>query len=308
VIVDKVQIHLKSGNGGEGAVTTMRLSVRRAIGGGGDGGNGGSVIIQVSPHLYDLSKFQKNMRFCAENGGRGGDHNKKGRDGEDVIINVPKGTLIRGAEGDIIVDLTQDGQQFMACRGGRGGKGNYRRNYSTPPQEGQSKQVVLDYRICNDVAILGFANTGKTSLFNKITGKSYKVAEYPFTTTSSVWADCEIGVNKFTILDTPPLKKSTAQKSFENTFLKHLYRSKIILLISDNSIDAEKEFVLLKEEVNRIDENLLKDKKNFYLLSKVDKIDKTIDLDNVIPISVEKNKGIEKLKQNIIDYLEKKEE
>ena len=161
----------------------MSLSSRKVVGGGGDGGKGGDVILQINPHLYDLSKFKGNKKFIAKDGERGKEKNKKGKDAPALIVNVPCGTRVVEKD-QLIVDLINEGDEFLICHGGAGGKGNYKRDYNIPAQEGQAKEVVLDYRIPNDVAILGFPNSGKTSLFNILTGHNYKVAHYPFTTTS----------------------------------------------------------------------------------------------------------------------------
>ncbi|MDP2923012.1 MAG: GTPase [Candidatus Omnitrophota bacterium] len=304
MIIDEVKIYLKAGNGGEGSFSSMKLSPRRLVGGGGDGGKGANVIFKVSPHLSDLVKFNDNKKFIAQGGERGREYNKKGKNGVDLIVNVPAGTMVLDLEGSVIVDLIEENQEYLICQGGAGGKGNYKKLYSIPAEKGQEKEVILYYCVPNDVAIVGFANCGKTSLFNKFTGKSYKVAPYPFTTKACVWAPVSVDFKKFTVLDTPPLKKSLENSDIKHRFLRHLSRSKIILLLSEDLENYAQEFALLKKEISSFDPQLLEGKKLFYLLCKVDKIDKReLKIKGVIPISVEKDKGIEELKKKIIKTL-----
>ncbi|MFA6281125.1 MAG: GTPase [Candidatus Omnitrophota bacterium] len=304
MIVDEVKIYLKAGDGGEGSSSSMKYSVRRIIGGGGDGGRGGDVIFKVSPHHSDLVKFNDKKRITAENGERGKEYNKKGKHGEPAIIYVPKGTEVVDLDGNVIIDLNQDDQEYLICRGGNGGIGNFKKLYVLPAEKGQEKEVILYYCIPNDVTIVGFANTGKTSLFNALTGKSYKVADYPFTTTSCVWAPVEFKSVKFTVMDTPAIKKDSQDNYAHNWFFKHLFRSKIVLFVSDDSSSCEEDFLLLKKEISAFDKELLKGKKNFYLLNKVDRIDKNkVDFKTIIPISVTTNTGIEELKKKITKTL-----
>lgn len=303
MIVDTVQIFLKAGKGGEGASTTMKLSARKIIGGGGDGGRGGDVILRVNPHLYDLSKFRMNECFTAEDGWRGKEYNKNGRRGKDLIVDVPAGTLVCDLEGNTIVDLDGERKEFLVGRGGAGGRGNYRRPQAIPAHPGQEREVILDYRIPADAVILGLPNTGKTALFNKLTGKSCKVADYPFTTTSCVWAGCGKEEGRFVVLDTPPLKIITPARRKENAFLKHLRRAKVILWLSDCAASVRGQFRVAAAAVNCFDASLLNKKKNFYLLTKIDKIDRIVSQDEVIPISVKEDRGIEALRRAIGDYL-----
>ena len=318
MIIDKVTIYLRSGRGGQGCSTLTRLSSRKVIASGGDGGKGGDVILRVSPHLYDLSKFRGSKKFIAPSGERGRARNQKGRDGEDLIVNVPSGTRVLagkavpsgvgeatppGADDKVIADLVGQGAEFLICRGGRGGKGNYKRDYLISAQGPEEKEVTLDYRIPNDVAILGFANSGKTSLFNALTGQERKVAEYAFTTTSCFWANSDHEFKRSVVLDTPPFKKSKdSSPRAENIFLRHIFRSKILLLLSDRA-SAEDDFKGLEKEISAFDESLLKTKKIFYLLSKIDTIDRKSPKRGFLAISINKPETIEALKEKISQSL-----
>ncbi|MCK9614282.1 MAG: 50S ribosome-binding GTPase [Candidatus Omnitrophica bacterium] len=306
MIIDEVKVYFKAGCGGEGSFSSMKYSARRVIGGGGDGGRGGDVILKVSPHLSDLIKFNERRKFVAEDGEKGKEYNKKGKHGESLFVYVPKGTQIVDLDGNLIIDLNEDSQEYLICKGGAGGKGNFKKLYSLPAQSGEEKEAILYYCIPNDVAIAGFANSGKTSLFNKLTGKSYAVADYPFTTRACIWAPVEFESRKFTIMDTPPIKKNSKNIYLENSFLKHLFRSKIILLVSDNHCEFKSEFSALKKEISSFDKLLTSGKKIFYLLNKVDKIDRnTINLKGVIPVSTIDDTGIEELKKKLIKHFVK---
>jgi len=303
VIIDKVTIYLRSGKGGEGSSNVTSLSSRKVVASGGDGGKGGDVIFKVSPHLYDVSKFRGRKKFIAFNGEKGRASNQKGRDAEDLIVNVPSGTLVL-KDNKVITDLVGQGAEFLICKGGRGGKGNYKRDYLMPAQAPQENEVTLDYRIPNDVAILGFANSGKTSLFNALTGQKRKVAEYAFTTSSCFWSNSDYRFERFVVLDTPPFKKSKDSLHLaENVFLRHIFRSKILLLLSDKA-SAGDDFRSLEKEISVFDDSLLKTKRIFYLLTKVDTIDSKKVNKRFLKISINKPKTIEALKEKISKSLD----
>ncbi len=191
----------------------------------------------------------------------------------------------------------------MVCKGGSGGKGNYKRDFTLPAEKGEEKYLDLDYRIPNDVAILGLVNSGKTSLFNALTGQSSKVAGYPFTTTSCFWSNCEYEFERFVVLDNPPFKISkNLQNLAENDFLKHIFRSKILLLLSENKDSCMGDFKAIEREISLYDKSLLDNKKIFYLLTKVDTIDKK-KKDKILPVSANNPESIEALKRKITDNL-----
>ena len=306
MIIDKVTIYLRSGKGGEGSSNLIKLSSRKVIASGGDGGKGGDVILKVSPHLYDLSKFRGKKKFIASNGESGKARNQRGRDAENLIVNVPSGTRVLAGEAApsgkndrLIADLVGQGEEFLICEGGKGGKGNQKRNYSLPAQGFREKEVTLDYRIPNDVAILGFANSGKTSLFNALTEQDRKVAEYAFTTTSCFWANSDHEFERFVVLDNPPFKKSKDSSQLaENIFLRHIFRSKILLLLSDRVL-FEEDYKGLKKEISLASSSLLKTKKIFYLLSKVDTIDRKKINKRFLTVSINQPETIEALKEKI---------
>lgn len=301
MIVDQIKLYLKAGNGGEGFSSTRSNASRKLVGDGGNGGHGGNIVFKANPHLYDLNKFKYKRKFIAEDGRSGREHNKTGANGHELVVNVPLGTILKDLQGNVIFDFLKE-EEFSTCRGGRGGEGNYKRAYTIPAQSGEEKEVLLDYRVINDIAIVGPANSGKTSLFNKLTNKNHKTAAYPFTTTACSWAQYKTTARDFIVLDTPPIKKSAPRLCADNSFLKHLYRSKIIIFLSGEPDFFEEEFSTIKDEIKQQDVALLKDKKIFYLLNKVDKIDKMPCSWAVLFVSVEKNIGIKQLKLLLSRY------
>ncbi len=270
MIVDTVTVIFRSGAGGQGCSHFGKLGTGRIVGTGGDGGDGGDVLVRASPHLYDLSKFSNNKTFIARDGERGREWNKTGKNASDLLVDVPCGTRLV-CEGILLADLVQAGSTHRLCQGGSGGKGNNRRNFTVAAQNPQEKQVTLDFRIPNDVAIVGFANSGKTSLFNALTGKSHKVADYPFTTTACSCAEADWKRERFIVLDTPAVKKlkpSNAHSKNENLFLRHLLRSRIILCLSDDSLEYQGQWRQLREEIARFDASLLEGKQIVQVITK----------------------------------------
>ncbi|MFA7676718.1 MAG: GTPase [Candidatus Omnitrophota bacterium] len=303
MILDRTKVYLRSGSGGEGDSTLMSISSRKLKAYGGDGGKGGDVIIKISPHLYDLSKFRGSKKFIASNGTRGGANNKKGQNAGNLIVSVPEGTRVIWQD-KVIADLNGPEKEFLICRGGAGGKGNYKRNYTVAPGLGEEKEVTLDYRIPNEVALVGMSNAGKSSLFNALTGQNQKVADYPFTTRSCLWAGSEYNFKVFRVMDTPPVKvKKENSQIQENDFLRHLFRSRIVIVVGDEIQSWKKDLEAVKEETSLYDIGVLKEKKFFYLLNKIDKIDVNLIPKGVLAVSAKSGQGMDILKKQIVEYL-----
>jgi GTP-binding protein len=296
VIIDQVKLHLKAGKGGDGGYSFSRRG-EKTIGDGGDGGRGADIILRTDPNLYDLSKFKYKRKFAASSGERGGSSGKKGKSAKPLFITVPPGCLVKDLEENLIVDLKKVGHEFLIASGGRGGKGNYKRDYAQEGESGEEKEIILDYRAICDVAIIGFPNVGKTSLFNYLSGKSHRVASYPFTTAYCSWAVCEYGFRRYTLLDAPPLRDKPQVLAEEN-FLKHLYRAVVILILVDDPKESRGQIKKIKEKIAKFDRNYL-NKKFFYLLNKIDKIDKGFKMRGFICISCKEGWGIDLLIEKI---------
>jgi len=297
VIVDSVTLFLSAGCGGKGATSFIRKR-KRLVGDGGEGGRGGDIFLEANRNLYDLSKFKYKRKFKAPDGERGKARRKKGKDASSLVIPVPCGTLVKDLEERIIADLKKDKERVCVVRGGEGGRGNFRREEAERGKEGERKEIILDYRILSDIAIVGFANTGKTSLFNYLTGKNFKVADYPFATTSCMWAPFRKNYREFIVLDTPPLKEKG-----ENNFLKHLFRVKLIIIVVDNYPEIEEEVNSVKKLINDFDSSYL-NKNFFYLCNKIDKIDKSFKRERrFFYLSTKTGEGVEALEDRILKVL-----
>ena len=272
MFIDEVKIYLKAGDGGKGSFSFIKKQGYKTIGSGGCGGKGADIIIKVNTGLYDLSKFKYKRKFKADNGAPGSSNNKTGKSAKDLFIEVPPGTLIKNQKGQIIADLAGPSSQFLAAKGGRGGRGNYKNQSMLPPQEGEEVELVLDYRIPNDIALVGFPNCGKTSLFNLLTGQKAKVASYPFTTRFPFWSQLNFEGKQKVILDLPAVseEKDSAEKN-NLGFLKHLWRSEAVFFMASAEGNFNRDFSLLRQILLGYDRYILNNKQIHYIISKTDR-------------------------------------
>ena len=189
--VDTAKITVRSGNGGNGVVSFHREKYVAAGGpDGGDGGRGGNIVVEVNDHMSTLMDFRYKRKYVAGNGGDGSGKRCTGRDGEDLVIKVPRGTIIRDAETREIIRDMSDDRPFILCKGGRGGWGN--KHFATPTRQvprfakaglpGESRDVVLELKLLADVGLVGFPNVGKSTLLSVVSKARPNIAEYQFTT------------------------------------------------------------------------------------------------------------------------------
>src|SRR5690606_7407694 len=215
MFLDEAKIYVKGGDGGAGAVAFRREKyVPRGGPAGGDGGKGGDVVFVVNPRLNTLSKFQRQVHFRAANGQPGGNFNRFGAAGQDLEIEVPPGTIVRDAEsGELLADLTQEGQRFVVARGGRGGRGNARFKSSTNQaprmaekgEPGDERWVTLELKLLADVGLVGVPNAGKSTLISVISAARPKIAPYPFTTLEPSLGVATVGDREIVFADIPGL-------------------------------------------------------------------------------------------------------
>lgn len=285
MFIDFVQIEVKSGDGGDGAVAFRREKfVPKGGPSGGNGGNGGSVIFIAQPDLSTLLDFKYKRKYFAENGKPGGTSLKDGKSGEDVIIKVPVGTVIKDAETEeVLFDLSEPHQKIILAKGGKGGKGNS--NFATPTRKtprfaesgkpGVYKKLILELKLIADVGLVGFPNAGKSTLISKISAAKPKIADYPFTT-----LEPNLGIVKykdyktFTVADIPGIIEGAHQgKGLGIKFLRHIERTRIILfLIEITSEDYQKDFNILYSELKNYSKKLV-NKRILVALSKSDLVD-----------------------------------
>lgn len=270
--IDHVQIHIASGAGGDGMVAWRREKyVPNGGPAGGDGGRGGDVIIRASHNLHTLLDFKYQNQYQAQHGERGRSKNQHGKSGQDYIIQVPCGTVVRDIESNqAIADLIHDGDQVIAAFGGRGGRGNARfatskrrsPQYADPGEPGIERQLSLELKLIADVGLLGLPNAGKSTLISVVSAAKPKIADYPFTTLTP-----NLGVVKkpsgdgLVIADIPGLIEGASQGAgLGHEFLRHVERTRLLLHLVDTSPLAEypplEAFHLINQELRKYHEPL----------------------------------------------------
>ncbi len=244
---DEAFITVQSGNGGRGCVSFRREKfIPRGGPDGGDGGKGGDVILKSTSQRRTLYPFRFRREFKAKNGGHGQGKKKTGKNGEDLIIEIPPGTLIKDAEtNDIVKDFTQPEEAFIVARGGRGGQGNCRFKTSThraprfsqPGESGQFLKLKLELKLIADVGLIGLPNAGKSTLISAISSATPKIADYPFTTLTPNLGVVQTGWGEpFVVADIPGLIEGAHKGAgLGIRFLRHIERTHILVHLMDAS-------------------------------------------------------------------------
>ena len=244
MFIDNIEIYVKAGDGGNGAVSFHREKYVNAGGpDGGDGGRGGNIIFQIDDGANTLLAFRYKRKFIAENGGNGKAGKMHGKNGEDVIVKVPAGTLIKDpASGKIIFDMAAD-REFVLCKGGRGGWGN--RHFATPTRQiprfaksgtkGEERTVLLELKMLAEVGLIGFPNVGKSSILSRISSAKPKIANYHFTTLSPNLGVVSMGEGRgFLAADIPGLIEGASEgHGLGHAFLRHVDRCRLLLHVVD---------------------------------------------------------------------------
>jgi GTP-binding protein len=261
--VDYAEVQVTAGNGGRGCVSFRREKyVPRGGPDGGDGGRGGHVIFRATRELNTLLDFRYRREYKAEKGQHGMGQRMHGRDGRDLVIPVPAGTVIRDAEtGAVAVDLVEEGQEFIAARGGRGGLGNQHfatptrqvPRFAQPGEEGDAKRFILELKLLADVGLVGLPNAGKSTLISVISSARPKIADYPFTTLVPNLGVVKYGAYaSFVVADIPGLIEGAHQGvGLGFQFLRHIERTRIFLHLVDVSDMADTDPVKQYETITR---------------------------------------------------------
>lgn len=267
MFIDTAKVFVKSGNGGNGAIS-FRREKYVPLGGpdGGDGGKGGSIIFQVETGITTLLDFKYKKKFIAESGENGGGSKCYGKDGESLYIKVPMGTIIREAETNkIIADLSHKGQELVLLRGGKGGKGNVKfatatkqaPHYAEPGMPGDELNIVLELKLLADVGLLGFPNVGKSTLLSMTTKAKPKIANYHFTTLKPNLGVVAVdGIDPFVMADIPGIIEGAAEGvGLGIQFLRHIERTRLLIHIVDISgvegRDPFEDFIKINEELKK---------------------------------------------------------
>lgn len=270
---DEALIFYQAGKGGNGCLSFLREKFMPKGGpDGGDGGDGGSIILRVDVSESSLYPFTRVKEFYAKPGKPGGSNNKAGKDGEDLILKVPQGTLLKNPEThEIFCDLTEEGQEYLLAKGGRGGRGNTRfansvnqtPRHAEEGEEGQSGSVLLELKLIADIGIIGLPNAGKSTFLASVTKAHPKIAPYPFTTLVPQLGFAELNAEeRLLFADIPGLIEGSHRGvGLGDQFLRHIERTRLLLHLVDVSETADKDPVVayktIREELKLFSPRLL---------------------------------------------------
>jgi GTP-binding protein len=286
--IDYVKIHCRSGKGGAGS-RYMRREKYVAFGGpaGGDGGRGGHVILKGNAQMWTLLhlKYQKHIK--ANHGDPGGKNQSSGKEGEDVYIEVPLGTIVKDSEtGEFIAEIAEDGQEFILLEGGKGGKGNVHfktatnqaPKYAQPGIPEQEGWFILELKVLADVGLVGFPNAGKSTLLSVVSEAKPEIANYPFTTlTPNLGIVAYRGFRSFVMADIPGIIEGAHEgKGLGLRFLRHIERNSLLLfMVPADADDIHKEYDILVNELVLYNPDLA-DKPRLLVISKSDMLDEEL--------------------------------
>jgi len=282
MFTDEAEIYTKAGNGGNGAVSFRHEKyIEKGGPDGGDGGRGGNVYIEAEARLHDLSLFNRRKRFLAENGENGGGKKMSGKNGEDLILKVPIGTVVM-EKGKPLFELVNDSDKKMLLKGGNGGWGNqhFATSIKRAPRwakeglRGESKKISLVFKTIADVGLIGLPNAGKSTLLSVLTSAKPKIADYPFTTLEPNLGTYSDKESRIIIADIPGLiEGASTGKGLGDRFLRHIERTKLIVhLISADSDTVLDDYNSIRNELKLFSKKLIQ-KKEIVVLSKIDAVD-----------------------------------
>ena len=323
--VDYVKIHCRAGNGGAGSKHLHR-DKRTPKGGpdGGDGGKGGDVIIRGNKQMWTLLHLKYSKHVKAEHGGSGGAQTSTGKSGDNMILEVPLGTVAKDPEtGKVLKEITEDGEEFVLAHGGRGGLGNVHFKSSTrqtprfaqPGEDGEEGWRILELKVLADVGLVGFPNAGKSTLLSVITAAKPEIADYPFTTIVPNLGMVQYRDGRsFAIADIPGIIEGAHEgKGLGLRFLRHIERNAILLfVVSAEAIDVKQQYETLLNELKEHNPELL-DKRRVLAISKSDLLDEQLKAEMMpslpdVPyvfISAVSQEGLQELKDLLWSELNK---
>lgn len=269
--VDEAQVHVKAGDGGAGAVSFRREAhVSKGGPDGGDGGDGGDVWLVADRNVASLYGFKDHPHRRAGNGTHGMGKGRHGRDGADLEVPVPEGTVVRDPAGEVVADLATAGDRWLAARGGQGGRGNARflsnrrraPAFAEQAEVGEERWLDLELKLMADVALVGFPNAGKSTLISTISAAKPKIADYPFTTLEPHLGVVRFAEHEFVVADIPGLIEGASEgRGLGHRFLRHIERARVLTILvdlapADGRPPAEQERILL-DELSRYQPSML---------------------------------------------------
>ncbi len=326
MFIDKVKIYIKSGNGGNGSAS-LHTEKYVANGGpdGGDGGKGGDIIFEATSSENTLNVFHFQKHFRAGNGENGGKKNCYGKQGEDLVVKVPVGTVVKTLDGQVIADMFHDGQREIILKGGKGGRGN--RHFATSRRQSpafaehgvktEEYEVILELKTIADVGLVGFPNVGKSTLLSVVSSAKPKIANYHFTTLSPNLGVVSYYDNTFVMADIPGLIEGASEGAgLGHSFLRHIERTRILVHVVDISgsedRDPIEDFNLINNEIYSYDESL-KDLPMIVVANKMDMPNAEENLKKfqkkfgkkyvIIPMTTIIHEGVDVLLKEIVDKL-----
>ena len=322
MFIDYAKIKLQAGNGGPGIVAFHQEKyIDKGGPSGGNGGRGGNIIFATNPNLHTLQDIRYRRLYKAQNGKSGGANKRTGKSGEDLVIQVPCGTIIKDLNtNNVVFDMIKENENYIICQGGIGGKGNY--NFKSSVQQtprfsqegipGEELHVELELKVLADVGLVGLPNAGKSTLLSVMTTAKPKIADYPFTTLQPHLGIVKYGeYQSFVMADIPGLIEGASKgKGLGHQFLKHIERNRILLFLVDilepNPQDV---FDKLSNELSSFNKTLM-DKPKLVVRTKRDTIDKAKNLENwknfseeYIDVSSVSNSGLDVLKDRLVSFL-----
>jgi len=324
MFIDQAIITIKAGNGGNGAVSFRREKyIPKGGPDGGTGGTGGDVILRADRHLTTLMDFRYRRNYSAGNAEHGKSSNKSGKDGDDVTLRVPAGTIVRDVDtGDVLADLLTHDAETIVAKGGKGGRGNA--EFATPTNQaprhaeqgkrGEERTIELELKLLADVGLVGFPNAGKSTLISRISAARPRIADYPFTTLIPNLGIVRYSEYKsFVVADMPGLIEGAhAGKGLGIQFLRHIERTRVlVILIESIADDPDKQYKTLINEIGSFNEAMLK-KPQIIVITKMDIADESLrkklakisfrKAAHVLPISAVTGEGL----KDLIDLMWKK--
>jgi len=321
MFIDRARIKIKAGDGGNGKISFRREKYIPAGGpDGGDGGKGGDIVFEVDSGLNTLIDFRYRRKFIAESGEDGGTANRTGKSGDDLVIKVPPGTIVKDEKtGRILADMTEPGKRVVVAKGGRGGKGN--QHFATPTRQvpnfaragepGEEYDVLLELKLIADVGLVGFPNAGKSTILSVVSAAQPKIADYPFTTLEPNLGVVRVDEGKsFVMADIPGLIEGAHQGvGLGHEFLRHIERTRLLLHVVDvAAVDGREpisDFEAINEELKKYNPKLA-EKPQVVAANKIDLPDGQVYFEefknyvedkgfSVFPISAATNMGIKEL-------------